>query len=376
MTRREWIALITAPVLKVPLLKAAPDAPAAPVAIAKCASYDEDVTARLATMFDQLGGLDRIVRGKTVTVKLNMTGSPGLRVDGRAPGVTHYVHPKLVGATAHLMGQAGARRIRFVESAWATSGPLEEYLLDSGWNVRQLQAAAPGVEFENTNALGKGKKYARFKVPGGGYLFPAYDLNHAYEDTDVFVSMAKLKNHETCGVTLSMKNCFGMLPASIYGDDAGVDAPNENPTSGRSKTMHDGRRQPSKSAPPELDPSSSREPGYRVPHIVADLIKSRPIDLEIIDGVESIAGGEGPWIKGVHRVQPGVLLAGLNPVSTDAVAAAVMGYDPRAARGSAPFRTCENTLLLAERHGVGSADLRRIDVRGVPIAGAMYRYEG
>jgi uncharacterized protein (DUF362 family) len=372
MTRREWIALITA----APLLKAAPggDAPAAPVAIAKCSSYDEDLTARLATMFDQLGGLDRVVRGKTVTVKLNMTGSPGLRVDGRAPGVTHYVHPKLVGATAHLLGKAGARRIRFVESAWATSGPLEEYLLDSGWNVRQLMAAAPGVEFENTNALGKGKKYARFTVPGGGYLFPAYDLNHAYEDTDVFVSMAKLKNHATCGVTLSMKNCFGNLPASIYGDDAGVDQPNENPTSGRAKTMHDGGRQPSKSAPAELHPASSREPGYRVPHIVADLVKARPIDLEIIDGIESIAGGEGPWIEGIRRVQPGVLLAGLNAVSTDTVAAAVMGYDPRAARGTAPFQTCENTLLLAERHGVGSADLRKIDVRGVPIAGAMYRY--
>jgi hypothetical protein len=91
-------------------------------------------------------------------------------------------------------------------------------------------------------------------VPGGGYLFPAYDLNHAYEDTDVFVSMAKLKNHATCGVTLSMKNCFGMLPASIYGDDAGVDEPNENPTSGRAKTMHAGRRQPSKSAPRRVEP--------------------------------------------------------------------------------------------------------------------------
>ena len=77
------------------------------------------------------------------------------------------------------------------------------------------------MEFENTNALGKGKQYARFKVPGKAYMFPSYDLNHAYEDTDVFVCMAKLKNHETCGVTLSMKNCFGITPASIYGDDAG-----------------------------------------------------------------------------------------------------------------------------------------------------------
>ena len=46
------------------------------------------------------------------------------------------------------------------------------------------------------------------------------------------MSMAKLKNHATCGVTLSMKNCFGITPASIYGDDAGVDEPNENPGQG------------------------------------------------------------------------------------------------------------------------------------------------
>jgi len=358
-----------------PLLKAAPSAPAAPVAIAKCASYSDDVTAPLAAMFDQLGGLDRLVRGKTVTVKLNLTGSPALRIEGRPPGVTHYVHPKLVGATAHLMGRAGAKRIRFVESAWASNAPLEEYLLDSGWNVRQLLAAAPVVEFENTNTLGKGNKYARFKVPGGGYLFPAYDLNHAYEDTDVFVSMAKLKNHATCGVTLSLKNCFGITPASIYGDDAGIDEPNESPGSGRGKTLHAGKREPSKSAPAELDAASIREPGYRVPRIVADLVKARPVDLAIIDGIESIAGGEGPWVKGVRPVEPGVLLAGWNPVSTDAVAAAVMGYNPRAARGSAPFRNCDNTLLLAEQHGIGTADLSRIEVRGVAIERALYRYE-
>jgi len=32
-------------------------------------------------------------------------------------------------------------------------------------------------------------------------------------------------------------------------------------------------------------------------------------------------------------------------------------------------------LLLAEARGVGSADLRRIEVRGVPIASALYKYE-
>ena len=370
VTRREWIAGLAGAAL----LKGAPEAPAAPVAIGKCASYDADLPAALETMFDRLGGLGRLVKGKTVTVKLNLTGSPGLRFQGKALGLTHYTHPKLAAATAHLMGRAGARRIRFAESAWASGGPLEEYLLDAGWNVRSLAASAPLVEFENTNNLGKGKRYARFPVPGGGYLYPAYDLNHAFADTDVFVSMAKLKNHETCGVTLALKNCFGNTPASIYGDDAGRDEPNENPGKGRLNVFHMGKRAPSKSAPPERDPGSSREPGYRVPRIVADLAAARPVDLAIIDGIESVAGGEGPWIEGLRVVKPGVLIAGTNAVCTDAVATAVMGYDPRAARGTAPFRTCDNTLRLAEAHGVGSTDLGRIEVVGTPLAQAVYRF--
>src|SRR5579863_8275169 len=369
MTRRELLALMgAAPLPLIKVAKAAPDAPTAPVSIAKCPSYDSDVTATLATMFDQIGGLERIVRGKTVTVKLNLTGSPGLRFKGRPLGVTHYTHPKLVGATAYLMGRAGAKRIRFVESGWALSGPLEDYLLDSGWNVRALTNAAPGVEFENTNNLGKGKRYSRLKVPGTPYVYPAFDLNHAFEDTDVFVSMAKLKNHETCGVTLSLKNCFGNTPAAIYGDDSGKDEPNEKPNSGREAVCHNGKRQPSRSAPQEINFGSNHDPGYRVPHIVADMAAARPIDLAIIDGVESIAGGEGPWIrsKPLRLVQPGVLIAGRNPVTTDSVATAVMGYNPPAERGTAPFQTCDNTLLLAERHGVGTTDLKRIEVVGVP----------
>src|SRR5438309_9494107 len=122
MTRREWLACTAA----AGLLHAAPTAPTAPVSIAKCSSYDGDLAATLTTMFDQLGGLGRIVRNKTVTIKLNLTGSPGLRFQGKPLGVTHYTHPKLVFAMARVLSSAGARRIRFVESAWASGGPLEE----------------------------------------------------------------------------------------------------------------------------------------------------------------------------------------------------------------------------------------------------------
>ena len=348
--------------------------PAQPVAVARCQTYDGDLAGTLSTMFDQLGGLGRIVKNKTVTIKVNLTGSPALKFRGQPLGLTHYTHPKMAAAMAYLLERSGARRVRFVESAWATSGPLEEYLLDSGWNVRMLFGASKIVEFENTNALGSGKRYVRLKVPEGGQIFPAFDLNHSYQDTDVFMSMAKLKNHATCGVTLSMKNCFGITPASIYGDDAGRDEPNENPGKGRVLVCHEGKREPSRSAPQEINPASNRDPGYRMPRIVSDLAATRPIDIALIDGVETIAGGEGPWIRGIRMVKPGVIVAGTNAVNTDTVATAVMGYDPRVDRGVAPFTMCDNTLLLAERLGVGSADLKRIEVRGVTIQDAMYRF--
>jgi uncharacterized protein (DUF362 family) len=371
MTRRELLAL--APLLGAKSLLGK-EAPTAPVSIAKCPSYDQDLAATLATMFDQIGGAGRLVKNKTVTIKLNLTGSPALRFQGRPLGSTHYTHPKTLMAMIHILDKAGARRIRLVESAWATSGPLEEYMLDSGWNVRAIQSLTPRLEFENTNAIGKGKKYSRFKVPSGGYIFPAYDLNHAYEDTDVFMSMAKLKNHATCGVTLSMKNIFGITPASIYGDDAGQDAPNENPGKGRVDVCHLGKRGPAKSAPQEIDPSSSRVPEFRMPRITAELVSARPIDIALIDGVETLAGGEGPWIRGVRWVRPGVMLLGTNPVTTDAAATAVMGYDPMADHGTAPFVKCDNTLKLAEALGVGTCDLKRIEIVGASIDAVRFPF--
>jgi uncharacterized protein (DUF362 family) len=374
MTRRDLLKLTAmAPASALAASPAFDSAVVRRVAIARCRSYDTSAEA-LKSLFDNLGGLSPIVANKTVTIKLNLTGNPDARLRGLPLGQTHYVHPRLALALTRLMGEAGARRIRFVESCWAWSGALEDYLLNSGWNVRALQAAATRVEFENTNALGSAKTYARLRVPGPAYLFPAFDLNHSYEDTDVFVSLAKLKEHETCGVTLSLKNCFGNTPASIYGDDAGIHEPNELPRSGRVKAMHEGKRRPALSAPQEIDRASSREPGYRMPRIVVDVCSARPVDLAIIDGVFTMCGGEGPWVKSVAPIAPGVLIAGTNAVNTDAVATAVMGFDPRAARDKAPFHGCDNTLLLAESHGLGSADLRKIEIAGLALPQAVFPF--
>ena len=56
--------------------------------------------------------------------------------------------------------------------------------------------------------------------------------------------------------------------------------------------------------------------------------------------------------------------------SNGAVPLSLMGFDPMAERGTAPFEKSDCTLKLAEQIGLGTRDLRRIEVLGVPIAKA------
>jgi uncharacterized protein (DUF362 family) len=357
------------------MLSALPS-PASRVAIGLCPRYNHQVAEVLSTMFDQLGGLEGLVRGKTVAIKLNMTGRVDDKLHSMQNQMTHWVHPQVIGSLVSLLGKAGAQRIRLLESAPIGVKPLEEFMLAAGWRPSDFASAAARVEFENTNFLGSGKTYARFMVPGGGLMYAGYDLNHSYMDTDVFVSLAKLKEHRTAGVTLSMKNCFGNTPATIYSDEAPVDEPSIIPVGYRGP-MHSGSRVPPKSAPQPVDGNASKDPGYRVPRATADLVAARPIHLAVIDGIYTMTGGELPnQGRGtIHKpVHPGLLIAGMNCVSTDAVAMATMGFDPMADRGTAPFETCDSTLRLAEGLGVGTRDLSRIEVVGTPIAKARFRF--
>jgi uncharacterized protein (DUF362 family) len=141
--------------------------------------------------------------------------------------------------------------------------------------------------------------------------------------------------------------------------------------------VHAGHRQPSKSAPAEKDPTSPRQDTWRVPRTVVDLIAARPIHLAIVEGVKTMTGGEGPWIReDLQPAAPGVIVAGTNPVTTDAVCMALMGFDPMADRGTPPFERCDSTLKLAEEAGIGTRDLRRIEAIGTPIAQATFDFAG
>jgi uncharacterized protein (DUF362 family) len=343
---------------------------AAKVAIVNCISYGSDAAKALNEAFDLLGGIGRLVRHKTVTVKVNLTTASRNfeSLFDRPAGETYVTHGDTAASLAAIFLREGAHRVRFVESS-PFREPLEEVSARAGWDVPSILNLGR-VEFENTRNLGKSDRYARLTVPSGGHLFEYLELNHSYADTDVFVSLAKLKNHKTAGVTLSLKNLFGLTPNALYGDEA----PNEDGVKGRGRmhqrTVWDGRRFPG-----GRQGLLEHDAGYHVPRVIADISAARRVDLAIVDGITAMAGGEGPWTPPLRFTEPGVIIAGLNPVSTDAVCVGVMGYsDPRAATGTPPYEKCSNTLKLAEDLGVGTADLSRIEVLGSTIEKARYSY--
>lgn len=344
-------------------------APASTVAIARCRSY-QNFGASLSTALDQIGGLETLVRGKTVALKLNLTGNP--KNFPLTPDLPYRTNGTSVAATVHLLAKAGARRVRIIESFFPARQDLSLWAR-YGIDVNAINNLGIPVDWANVQNLGKYKQYVRLKVPWGGYMYPAYYLNRAFTDCDVYVSFAKLKNHWIAGVTMSMKNNFGDTPCSLYGGDCGPNG-NENPTKERGQVLHQGTTRAPSGVDQELHPESPREPGYRVPRVTVDQVGIRPIDLAIVDGVETVRGGEGPWLPGLERMTPGVIIAGRNPVCVDAVGMAVMSYSPQADRGASPFIRGDNSLKLAEAVGIGTTDLNRIEVVGLSIKEARINF--
>jgi uncharacterized protein (DUF362 family) len=344
-------------------------APCPPVAIQQCTSYEpKGLRQRLDRALELIGGIKDLVSGKTVTMKMNVTGGPGSLCG--LPGFrTYQVHPNLVAAICAALYDAGARRIVLVESQYSPKSP-EEVLHEGGWDIRAIQSAGgQRVSFEDTRNRGRWPAYSKLSVPWGGFIFPAFHLNPRYEKTDVFVSLAKLKDHGSAGVTMAVKNLFGIAPTALYGNDA----PNENTLSNRGDILHNGKRTVPAGVPAENDHRLPADWRRRVPRVTADLLGARPVDLAVVDGIECNRGGEGPWMTSVEPIRPGLLLAGRNAVTTDAIATAAMGYNPQAAHGEFPFPG-DNHLLLLSQVGVGAIDPRRIEICGVPLAKALCPY--
>jgi uncharacterized protein (DUF362 family) len=161
-------------------------------------------------------------------------------------------------------------------------------------------------------------------VPGGGQLFQAYPIPQSVAEADAVVSVQKMKNHLFAGVTLCLKNLFGLLP---------------------------------------LQPRGRPRPYYhhlvRLPYMLADLGVLFNPALNIIDGLVCQAGEE--WGPGDQPRLCNTLVAGDQVIATDACSASLMGHDPQADWLTPPFHRDRNALLVAAEQGFGTVDLSQID---------------
>lgn len=160
------------------------------------------------------------------------------------------------------------------------------------------------------------------QVPGGGQMFRQYLLPTGAVETDAFVSVQKMKNHAFMGVTLCLKNLFGLTPQEPYGR-------------ARQYFHH----------------------LVRMPYMLADLGRIFQPTLNIVDAL--LGQAEREWGGRVRVCN--TLIAGDHVIATDACATYLMGHDPQADWPTAPFYRDRNALVVAAEAGFGTVNLAEID---------------
>lgn len=248
--------------------------PPSRVLIRKVARYEEDL---LVIIYESLREFALPIKDKTVFLKANLVGHD--------PGGFINTHPAVIAATRESFLKLGAARVIIGD------GPA----LD-----RDTQAILESVrltEFTGRLTYGPGRDFCdlniddveRVPLETRASLLKELYLPKTVLGADFFVSMPKLKTHHWAGVTLSMKNLFGIVPGGCYGWPknilhwAGIDCS-------------------------ILDINAAARP-----------------DFVIVDGILGMEGN-GP-IQGNPK-HTGVLLLGDDPVATDSTACRVMGLRP------------------------------------------------
>jgi uncharacterized protein (DUF362 family) len=308
------------------------------VGIARASSYDPKlVRQQVENLFDSLGGLQDVVKpGDKVVIKVNLTGgvkaapSPA----GTTPPESYVTHPSVTRAIAELLRDAGAKEIHIVDSVWEWQSFVDWGYVDMAKSIN--------AGLIDLNSPDPYSDYASVPVGKDWFIYEKFTFNRILPATDVFVSVAKMKCHWLCGITQSMKNLVGLVPFKFYERSSG---------DGYRTGFH----------------GADSETKYRLPRVVLDLNRARPIHLSLIDGIQTVDGSEGPWNQDLRRKSPGVLIGGKNPVATDAVAVAAMGFDPAAEYPNAPFLRADNHLNLARQLGLGSNHLADIEIVGARL---------
>ena len=263
--------------------------PRSRVAILSAEHYSEDLVNLMASGLREFQ-LD--VREKSVLLKPNLVEY--------IAGVDVNTNPELIAAAAEAFFKLGARSVVVGE------GPGHQRDTNLVLSESGLGAKLRGqkIDFIDLNRDKLIRVPTRASYTGLDHLW----LPRTVLASDFIVSMPKIKTHHWAGVTLSMKNMFGILPGTKYGWPKNV--------------LH----------------------WKGIHRSILDICATVPIQFVIADGVIAMEGN-GP-LHGSHRHLGKIVLAN-DPVAADFVCARLMGLNPssvwhldRAARflGNGPGR--------------------------------------
>jgi len=275
---------------------------------------DAEIEQKVSEAIDLLGGLpSELESASKILVKPNLGYTDTRRYKGR-----------LIALTEPCVVRAVLRRIRGVNDneIIISDGPpkssLQKLIKETGYEplIREFN-----VKVLNSNE----RPYEKVKVPGGGTIMKYYTLNREISEADVTVSIAKMKVHLFTGITLCMKNLFGLPPEDIYGG-----------------------------------PRFYLHYPFRLPRCLVDLTSIFNPSLCIIEGLigADLQEWRGP------PVESNVIIVGNNPVAVDAVGTTVMSFDPMKEFPEEPFLQDVNHLNIACSYGLGPNDLSKVEVLG------------
>ncbi len=275
---------------------------------------DEEIYQVLRRITDPLKrSWERLQQANRVVIKFNMMKQPEdiVYFEGRRQ---ELVDDAICRAVLRLLRERTKAELVVTD----TNGYTPDQLVPADFNYAYLLKEFD-VEIDDSNA----PPYATYDVPGGGNMFDRYTLSGVFKGADEMVSVAKMKNHLFMGVTLCMKNLFGLPPIT--------------PPSGRVRTYF--------------------HHAIRLSYVLPDLAMIANPCLNIIDGLTGQWGRE--W-GGQGRIC-NALIAGDQTTATDACGTHLMGHDPASDWPTPPFRRERNHLLVAAQRGFGTVDLDQID---------------
>jgi uncharacterized protein (DUF362 family) len=244
--------------------------PRSRVAILGAESYSHDLENILHSGL-KLFHLD--VCGKSVLLKPNLVDY--------IPGNHINTHPLLVSAAAECFRRLGAKSVLIGEGP-GHQRDTELVLLESGFTEELRQLKVPFIDL-NRDELVMTPLLASYTGMNRLWL-PRTTL-----EADFVVSMPKVKTHHWSGVTLSMKNMFGVVPGAKYGWPKNI--------------LH----------------------WKGIQESILDVCATVPVHFVIADAIVSMEGN-GP-LNGHPRPLNRIVLAD-DPVAADATCTRLMGLDP------------------------------------------------